>query len=435
MGFSNRMSMVDPLGLSGGLLLCWDPKVQIMNCICKSFYIAVQFQINSQAPQWGIFVYFNACKSIRYDQWQEFIEDKPSWGNLWFAIGEWNDIRANSEKSGGITRSPLSCQPLNGFINDMEMEEIQLVGYPYTWCNNRADQDLVEEYLDRAFVSPDWFQIFPNASISNLVRSASDHTPLLFDFGLPRERKKSRFHFDKRWIGKEGFEETIQHAWRTKVSGTPFYQLKEKIKHVRTTLLIWSSKFQTQNQALISQLTNKLQMLNQDKSGSQWESWENTRRDLEKAHRQEEMFWQQKARLKWLKEGDSNTRFFHTLTLQRTRFNAITRLLTSRGQAVTNQEDIASHIAEFYKNLFSSEGSWASFLLNLLEQYRLFSGQQVNLQKSAAFFSKNTPLQLQLSICQTLNGITSHRSTRYLGLPLGIGKSKKEVFDYILTSV
>ncbi|CAA0835183.1 DNAse I-like superfamily protein, partial [Striga hermonthica] len=241
--------------------------------------------------------------------------------------------------------------------------------------------------------------------------------------------KKSRFHFDKRWIGKEGFEETVQHAWKTKVSGTPFYQLKEKIKHVRTALLIWSSKFQTQNQALISQLTNKLQMLNQDKSGSQWESWENTRRDLEKAHRQEEMFWQQKARLKWLREGDSNTRFFHTLTLQRRRFNAITRLLTSRGQAVTNQEDIASHIAEFYKNLFSSEGSWGGDALLPLIPTTITS------ELNDPFFSKNTPLQLQHSICQTLNGITSHKSTRYLGLPLGIGKSKKEVFDYILTSV
>ncbi|CAA0807102.1 Unknown protein, partial [Striga hermonthica] len=58
--------------------------------------------------------------------------------------------------------------------------------------------------------------------------------------------------------------------------------------------------------------------------------------------------------------------------------------------------------------------------------YRLFTGQAVNMNKSAVFFSRNTPLTLQHSICSTLNGITAHRSTRYLGLPLGIGKSKKE---------
>ncbi|CAA0831781.1 DNAse I-like superfamily protein, partial [Striga hermonthica] len=65
-------------------------------------------------------------------------------------------------------------------------------------------------------------------------------------------------------------------------------------------------------------------------------------------------------------------------------------------------------------------------LMNILEQYRLFTGQTVNLQKSAIFFSKNTPQNIQTAICGAMNGITSHRSTKYLGLPLGIGKSKKE---------
>ncbi|CAA0818580.1 Unknown protein, partial [Striga hermonthica] len=76
----------------------------------------------------------------------------------------------------------------------------------------------------------------------------------------------------------------------------------------------------------------------------------------------------------------------------------------------------------------------ANILLNLLEQYRLFSGQAINLQKSTIFFSKNTPQHIRSSICLVLNGITSHRSMRYLGLPLGIGRAKKEVFDYLLTS-
>ncbi|CAA0821530.1 RNA-directed DNA polymerase (reverse transcriptase)-related family protein, partial [Striga hermonthica] len=77
----------------------------------------------------------------------------------------------------------------------------------------------------------------------------------------------------------------------------------------------------------------------------------------------------------------------------------------------------------------------ANVLMTLLERYRLFTGQAVNMSKSAIFFSKNTPQPLQQTICSTLNGITSHRSTRYFGLPLRIGKSKKEVFEYLLHSV
>ncbi|CAA0838481.1 Unknown protein, partial [Striga hermonthica] len=51
----------------------------------------------------------------------------------------------------------------------------------------------------------------------------------------------------------------------------------------------------------------------------------------------------------------------------------------------------------------------------------------VNLQKSCIFISRNTPQTLKDRICRVLQGIIPHRSTRYLGLPLGIGRSKKEV--------
>ncbi|CAA0805874.1 Unknown protein, partial [Striga hermonthica] len=65
----------------------------------------------------------------------------------------------------------------------------------------------------------------------------------------------------------------------------------------------------------------------------------------------------------------------------------------------------------------------------------LFTGQRVNIQKSSAFFSKNTSLTAQNQVCAIMAGIQLHSSTRYLGLPLGIGRSKSEVFSYVLDSV
>ncbi|CAA0837916.1 Unknown protein, partial [Striga hermonthica] len=61
----------------------------------------------------------------------------------------------------------------------------------------------------------------------------------------------------------------------------------------------------------------------------------------------------------------------------------------------------------------------------------LFTGQKVNLQESGIFFSRNTPTSFRDSICEVLQGIVPHRSTIYLGLPLGIGRSKREAFDFI----
>ncbi|CAA0810884.1 DNAse I-like superfamily protein, partial [Striga hermonthica] len=239
---------------------------------------------------------------------------------------------------------------------------------------------------------------------------------------LKRQRRKTSFHFDKRWLHKDGYSEVVARAWQIPVEGTPFFQIKEKIKNTRIALLIWSSTFQTQHQQQMEELTKKLETLNEIKTGDKWEEWINTKRELNKAHFQEELYWQQKAKHKWLREGDANTRFFHAYTLQRRKLNAITRLVSSQGTVFSSQKEIESHISDFYKSLFSTEGSWGGdTLLPLISPC-----QAVNLQKSAIFFSRNTPQNLQSAICRTLNGITAHKSTRYLGLPLGIGKSKRE---------
>ncbi|CAA0805956.1 Unknown protein, partial [Striga hermonthica] len=52
------------------------------------------------------------------------------------------------------------------------------------------------------------------------------------------------------------------------------------------------------------------------------------------------------------------------------------------------------------------------------------------LQKSSIFFSKNTPIATRSNICQTLHGIQHQLSCKYLGLPLQIGHSKRQTFQY-----
>ncbi|CAA0832118.1 Unknown protein, partial [Striga hermonthica] len=55
---------------------------------------------------------------------------------------------------------------------------------------------------------------------------------------------------------------------------------------------------------------------------------------------------------------------------------------------------------------------------------------KVNLSKSSIFFSVNTPQEIKSEICTTLMGITPQTSSTYLGLPLGIGRSKTHTFAF-----
>ena len=76
--------------------------------------------------------------------------------------------------------------------------------------------------------------------------------------------------------------------------------------------------------------------------------------ELEKAVLLEEISWRQKSRVLYLKEGDSNTRFFHRMANSNRRNNCIENLMID-GALSSNQDRIADQIEHFYMNLYSEQ--------------------------------------------------------------------------------
>ncbi|CAA0835313.1 Unknown protein, partial [Striga hermonthica] len=343
-------------GQSGGLLLLWHQEVDIINVVAKEFYIVVNYSLNNEEQGWGVFVYMSADRRTREAQWMILEEDKHSWGEVWFTIGDWNSICAKKEKKGGRPRQHRSFDGFNNFISNMEMEGME--GYQFTWGNNRDVEGYVEEKLDRAFASYEWHSSHPNAKVLNVIRTASDQSFLILNAGSQDPRCKRRFAFDRRWASKEGFVDVVQTAWAIPQTSTPFFRLKEKVKQTKIALLIWSSKFKSQNQDKIVVLSNKLEEIREAGKADKWEEWDSVTKDLNAAHAYEEKYWAQKARVQWLKEGDSNTKFFHAYSMSRRRQNAISRLVTDANRVCSSRRDIENHITTYYSSLFSSEGSW-----------------------------------------------------------------------------
>ena len=84
------------------------------------------------------------------------------------------------------------------------------------------------------------------------------------------------------------------------------------------------------------------------------------RANLEKATLFEEISWRQKSRVLFLKEGNSNTRFFRRMANSTRRNNCIENLMID-GALSSNQDKITNHIEQFYMNLYSWVASTASF--------------------------------------------------------------------------
>ncbi|KAA3478810.1 Beta-glucosidase 46 [Gossypium australe] len=79
------------------------------------------------------------------------------------------------------------------------------------------------------------------------------------------------------------------------------------------------------------------------------------RDELENVLNHEELLWHQKARCDWLHLGDRNTKFFHSRTIKRRKFNRITNLRISNGEWCSNQDTLRSEAVKFFENLYGEE--------------------------------------------------------------------------------
>ncbi|GJN15194.1 hypothetical protein PR202_gb02088 [Eleusine coracana subsp. coracana] len=74
----------------------------------------------------------------------------------------------------------------------------------------------------------------------------------------------------------------------------------------------------------------------------------------------------------------------------------------------------------------------AACLQSILDLYEGCSGQKINKEKSAVLFSKNTRGGGQReAIKQALQVHSEMINEKYLGLPVFVGRSKKEAFQYL----
>lgn len=71
--------------------------------------------------------------------------------------------------------------------------------------------------------------------------------------------------------------------------------------------------------------------------------------------KQEDVFWYQKSRSKWIMDGDRNTKYYHSKTVIRRRRNKIITLRDGNGNWLENQEQLRDFVGNFYRELFIEE--------------------------------------------------------------------------------
>ncbi|KAH0664977.1 hypothetical protein KY285_026183 [Solanum tuberosum] len=96
----------------------------------------------------------------------------------WVIGGDFNVIKNDSEKLGGL---PVIQQEVADFvqcINNCALTEIQFSGSVYTWLNGRTEEECIFKRLDRVFGNEEFHQKFAHTEVQHLIREGCDHAPL-----------------------------------------------------------------------------------------------------------------------------------------------------------------------------------------------------------------------------------------------------------------
>ncbi|RVW82609.1 Transposon TX1 uncharacterized 149 kDa protein [Vitis vinifera] len=159
------------------------------------------------------------------------------------------------------------------------------------------------------------------------------------------------------WLRVDGFMDKIKEWWQSyNFKGKPNFVLAKKLQALKYDLKMWNKgtlgNVLARKDAALEKLNywdslERLGSLSEEDRSSQ----RMARDEFSHCAILEEISWRQKSRALWLKEGDSNTKFFHRMANARRRGNFISSLIV-RGVWLDKEEELKEGIGSYFKSLF-----------------------------------------------------------------------------------
>uniref|UniRef100_A0A803NUS5 Reverse transcriptase domain-containing protein n=1 Tax=Cannabis sativa TaxID=3483 RepID=A0A803NUS5_CANSA len=235
-------------------------------------------------------------------------------------------------------------------------------GHSFTWEKGRDTSAWMEARLDRAMVMNfTWLTIFSDAKLFNLEVSPSDHTPLFLDI-MPHIQAagKKQFRFDNHWTRFQECEEVIRQSWCN--SGMTF--LQHKIQFCGQNLQTWGTSIVDNFSARIKHCNKELRVFKGRRDSEGKKLYSDSKQMLFETLNQREIFWRQRSKQLWLKNGDQNSKFFHSKASSLRRNNNIVCLKDEMGTPKYWDTGLGELMLDYFSKIFTAEPGNCSEVLS-----------------------------------------------------------------------
>ncbi|XP_060212093.1 uncharacterized protein LOC132639671 [Lycium barbarum] len=127
-------------------------------------------------------VYAKCTQRDKMDLW-ESLEDMAPYIQLpWLIGGDFNTIVSDAEKYGGLPVTISEIQDFRACIQSYGMTDLGFKGSTYTWWNGQSREYCIFKRLDRCLGNQDLQDKYPGIEINHLIRTGSDHAPILISY-------------------------------------------------------------------------------------------------------------------------------------------------------------------------------------------------------------------------------------------------------------
>ncbi|KAI3741088.1 hypothetical protein L1987_58755 [Smallanthus sonchifolius] len=214
--------------------------------------------------------------------------------------------------------------------------------------------------LDRFLVNPGFFNSWPEASVEAFSSYLSDHSPIILKSGSVNFGARPFRIFDS-WFDKPGFEEEVAKALKKEsvYEGPPDVALMRKLCDLRVILKTWRDDMLKRNSeevALAMTDLENIQTVMEERDLTEEEEWimSENKKVLKEEEERKSRDLKQRSRLKWAKEGDGNSKFFHAMINCRKASNFIHGLEVD-GSWASKPSLVKKEVYRFFKKKFVEE--------------------------------------------------------------------------------
>ncbi|WOL20691.1 ribonuclease H protein [Canna indica] len=315
---SNNYQVINANGLSGGLLAVWDSSIwSCTNCIIREWSIQLFLKHHlSNFAFIAVGVYGPPSRIHRVAFFQELRQFFSNNHEPILAAGDFNITLHNGERLNCVGNAADSRR-FSKLIADTGLLDFPISKNLYYWTNKQRPSTLAK--LDRILINNNLASSFPLSVASSGNRRLSDHNPLMWHSSSQSEAIRRPFRIEVGWLKCDQFSHII-HAGlvpphSASSSASPLCRWLSLWKPLRRTILEWDkfrrvswSKLRVETESRISSLNV---LANSDSiNEAKFEELKSLKGVLHKCYNDTCTYWGQRAKKRWLKDGDRNTRYF-----------------------------------------------------------------------------------------------------------------------------